>query len=88
MKFQLLVLSKIEKIGIFHFLGLFSLKRLYLKIMYEFFSKPTGRDRKLKFGMDDPYYMLLKTGYPFVDICFGLLIYAGLCANFVKNGKF
>ena len=53
-----------------------------------FFSKPTGRDRKLKFGMDDPYYMLLKTGYPFVDICFGLLIYAGLCANFVKNGKF
>ena len=42
-------------------------------------SRKTGRDRKLKFGMDldDPYYfkniyyMFLKVGYAFVDICFG-----------------
>ena len=35
------------------------------------FFRKTGRDKKLKFDMDDPYYMFLKVEDSFVDICFG-----------------
>ena len=34
------------------------------------FSRTTTKDRKLKFGMNDPYSMFFKIGYPFGDILF------------------
>ena len=58
-----------SKIAVLHFYDPFSLIRLYLKLKVFFFF--FGIDRKLKFGMADPYYMFLKLWHSYVDICFG-----------------
>ena len=57
--------------SIFPVFGVFFLykKRRYLKKCLDF-SRTTTRDRKLKFGMNDPYNMFFKIGYPFGDILF------------------
>ena len=52
------------------------------------FSRKTGRDRKLKFGMDDPCYMFLKVGNAFVDICFGFWVMLDYFPTLAKNGQF
>ena len=70
-KFQPFASSKIEKNWNFSIFEDFFTKTPVSQNNVGIFSRTTGRDRKLKFGMDDPYYMFLKIGYPFVDIYFG-----------------
>ena len=70
-KFQPLASSKIEKKWNFSIFEDFFTKTPVSQNNVGFFSRTTGRDRKLKFGMDDPYYTFLKIGDSFVDICFG-----------------
>ena len=50
-------MKNIKTLQIFHFFGHFLLKHLYLKIMSDFIFWKTGRDRRLKFGMDALWYM-------------------------------
>ena len=53
---------------------------------YEFFSRKTGRDRKLKYvGVDDPYYMFLKIGHSFVDISYDFWMIMDDAPTSVKN---
>ena len=55
--FSHLLWVKLKKIGIFHFLGTFFTKTPVSKNNVWVFSRKTGRDRKLKFGTDDPYFV-------------------------------
>ena len=59
-----------RKINIFSFQGLFFTKTSISQKNVWIFSRATTRGRKLKFGMDDPYYMFFKIGHPFGDIFF------------------
>ena len=59
-----------------HLQCIFVKKSQYFQFSGSFFYKnidiswTTTRDRKLKFGMNDPYNMFFKIGYPFGDILF------------------
>ena len=69
-KFQPLALGKIEKKWNFSIFEGFFTKTPVSQNNVGIFSRTTGRDRKLKFGMDDSYFAFLKVGDAFVDICF------------------
>ena len=64
----------------FNFWGQFSLKCLYLKVMTYFFWK-TRRDKRLKLGMDDLWYKLLKAVAAIMCICHSFLSYLVLSPN-------
>ena len=72
--FSLLLEEKCQKIAIFRFFWPFFTKTPVSQNNVWVFSRKTGRDRKLKFGMDDPCYMFLKVGDAFVDICFSFWV--------------
>ena len=82
----------LEKNQLFHFLGSLFYKNANISKNVWFFSRTTTRDRKLKFGMNDPYNMFFEIGYPFGNILFrfwAMWIFVSLLPqNAPKTGVF